>query len=87
LTGGNAVTAPVAGAFTLDNKLFFVSTAGDDLIHFIDTSTFQDTKQINPGLPACTAGSDPDCIYNNAPAPASGIVPTTAIAVKPRAST
>jgi hypothetical protein len=87
LTGGNAVTAPVAGAFTLDNKLFFVSTAGDDLIHFIDTSTFQDTKQINPGLPACTPGSDPDCIYNIAPAPASGIVPTTAIAVKPRAST
>jgi hypothetical protein len=87
LSGGNTVTAPIAGAFTLDNKLFFVSTAGDDLIHFINTSTFQDTKQINPGLPACTPGSDPDCIFNTTPAPASGIVPTTAIAVKPRAST
>ncbi len=87
LSGGNAVTAPIAGAFTLDNKLFFVSTSGDDLIHFVDTSTFQDTKQINPGLPACTPGSDPDCIFNTTPAPASGIVPTTAIAVKPRAST
>jgi len=87
LTGGNTVTAPIAGAFTLDNKLFFVSTAGDDLIHFIDTTTFQDTKQINPGLPACTPGSDPDCTFNTTPAPASGIVPTTAIAVKPRAST
>lgn len=86
LSGGNAVTAPVAGAFSLDNKLFFVSTAGDDLIHFIDTSTFQDTKQINPALPACTAGSDPDCIYNTTPTPASGIVPTTAIVVKPRAT-
>ena len=41
LTGGNTVTAPIAGAFTLDNKLFFVSTAGDDLIHFINTSTLQ----------------------------------------------
>jgi hypothetical protein len=87
LTGGNTVTAPIAGAFTLDNKLFFVSTAGDDLIHFVDTTTFQDTRQINPGLPACTPGSDPDCIYNTTPVPASGIVPTTAIAVKPRAST
>jgi hypothetical protein len=87
LTGGNTVTAPIAGAFTLDNKLFFVSTAGDDLIHFIDTATFKDTKQINPGLPACTPGSDQDCIFNTTPAPASGIVPTTAIAVKPRAST
>jgi hypothetical protein len=87
LTGGNTVTAPIAGAFTLDNKLFFVSTAGDDLIHFVDTTTFQDTRQINPGLPACTPGSDPDCIYNTTPVPPSGIVPTTAIAVKPRAST
>ncbi len=87
LTGGNTVTAPIAGAFTLDNKLFFVSTAGDDLIHFVDTTTFQDTRQINPGLPACTPGSDPDCIFNTTPVPASGIVPTTAIAVKPRAST
>ncbi len=86
LSGGDAVTAPVAGAFSLDNKLFFVSTSGDDLIHFIDTSTFQDTKQINPALPACTAGTDPDCIFNTVTTPASGIVPTTAIAVKPRAS-
>jgi len=87
LTGGNAVTAPVAGAFSLDNKLFFVSTSGDNLIHFINTSTFQDTKQISPDLPACAPGSDPDCIFNTAPAPASGVVPTTAIAVKPRSTT
>ena len=62
LSGGNAVTAPVVGAFSLDDKLFFVSTAGDNLIHFVNTSTFQDTQQINPNLPACTPGSDPDCL-------------------------
>ena len=87
LTGGSAITAPVAGAFSLDNKFFFVSTAGDDLIHFINTSTFQDTQQINPHLPVCTAGTDPDCIYNTTAPPASGVVPATAIAVKPRATT
>jgi hypothetical protein len=87
LTGGNAVTAPIAGAFSLDNKLFFVSTTGDDLIHFINTSTFQDTQQINPALPACTAGTDPTCIYNTAPPPPSGVVPTTVIVVKPRSTT
>ena len=38
------ITAPVAGAFSPDNTLFFVSTSGDNLIHFIDTSTFQDTQ-------------------------------------------
>jgi hypothetical protein len=87
LTGGSAITAPVAGAFSLDNKFFFVSTAGDDLIHFINTSTFQDTQQINPHLPVCTAGTDPDCIYNTTAPPASGVVPATAIIVKPRATT
>ena len=87
LTGGNAVLAPLTGAFSLDDKLFFVSTAGDNLIHFINTSTLQDTQQINPNLPACTPGSDPDCVFNTTPAPASGIVPTTAIAVKPRSTT
>ena len=59
LAGGSAVTAPVTGAFSLDDKLFFVSTAGDNLIHFVNTTTLQDTQQINPNLPACTPGSDP----------------------------
>ena len=85
LTGGNAVLAPIAGAFSLDNQYFFVSTAGDGLIHFVKTSTLQDTQQINPGLPACTPGSDPDCTFTNGnPAPASGKVPATVILVKPR---
>jgi hypothetical protein len=84
LSGGNAVTAPVAGAFSLDDQLFFVSTAGDNLIHFVNTSTLQDTQQINPGLPACTPGSDPDCLITT---PTTNSVPATAIVVKPRSTT
>jgi hypothetical protein len=84
LIGGSAVTAPIAGAFSLDDKLFFVSTAGDNLIHFVNTTTFQDTQQINPNLPACAPGSDPDCLIT---VPTTKSVPTTAIAVKPRSTT
>jgi len=84
LTGGNAVLAPVAGTFSLDNQYFFVSTAGDDLIHFVKTSTLTDTQQIDPHLPSCAPGSDPSCVFNNATPPASGTVPATVILVKPR---
>lgn len=84
LSGGNAVTAPIAGAFSLDNKYFFVSTAGDDLIHFINTSTLTDTQQLAPALPACAPGSDPDCLITT---PTSNPVPATVIIVKPRATT
>ena len=80
----SAVTAPLTGAFSLDNTLFFVSTAGDNLIHFINTTTLQDTQQINPNLPACAPGSDPDCLITT---PTTSSVPATAIAVKPRATT
>jgi hypothetical protein len=85
LTGGDAVTAPIAGAFSLDNQYFFVSTAGDNLIHLIQTSTLTDTQQINPNLPPCTPGSDPGCTLTTTPA--SGNVPATAIWTKPRATT
>jgi hypothetical protein len=90
LTGGSAITAPVAGAFSPDNTLFFVSTAGDNLIHYIDTQkavtdpAHADTQQINPNLPPCAPGSDPGCLITT---PISGSVPATAIAVKPRATT
>ena len=78
------ITAPVAGAFSPDNTLFFVSTSGDNLIHYINTTTLTDTQQINPNLPACAPGSDPDCLNTT---PVSGPVPATAIAVKPRSTT
>lgn len=84
LTGGTSVIAPIAGAFSLDNQYFFVSTSGDGQIHFVKTSTLTDTQQINPGLPACAAGSDQGCAFNNATPPASGTVPATVILVKPR---
>jgi trimeric autotransporter adhesin len=84
LTGGSAVTAPVAGAFSPDNTLFFVSTSGDNQIHYIDTTTLKDTQQISPNLPACTPGADPGCkITGTAPS----VVPATVIWVKPRATT
>ncbi len=79
-----SITAPVAGAFSPDNTLFFVSTSGDNLIHYINTTTLTDTQQINPNLPSCAPGSDPGCLNTT---PGSSTVPATAIAVKPRATT
>jgi hypothetical protein len=84
LTGAGTITAPVAGAFSSDGTLFFVSTAGDNLIHYINTSTLTDTQQISPNLPACTPGTDPDCTITT---PQTSPVPATAIAVKPRSTT
>jgi trimeric autotransporter adhesin len=63
--------APLTGAFSLDDTLFFVSTSGDNLVHYISVSSLQDTKQINPGL----------VDVNGNPLPA------TVIAVKPRPTT
>lgn len=85
--GGSAassITAPVAGAFSPDNTQFFVSTAGDNLIHFIDTTTLTDKYQIDLKLPACAPGSDPGCQITT---PINGNVPATTIAVKPRSTT
>jgi hypothetical protein len=95
--GGSAaasITAPLAGAFSPDDTYFFVSTAGDNLIHYItipasvtSTTLPTDSQQIAPNLPACTPGSDPDCIFTDSTLPASGIVPATVITVKPRSTT
>ena len=89
-----SITAPLAGAFTPDDSLFFVSTAGDNLIHYISippivTPAAQpaDTQQIAPNLPACrpvsAGGNDIGCTYSGS----GSIVPATAIAVKPRSTT
>jgi hypothetical protein len=69
LTG--APTAPVAGAFSLDDTIFFVSTSGDNQVHYIDVTSLTDTKQIKPGLVDANGNS----------------VPATFIAVKPRSTT
>jgi hypothetical protein len=84
LTGGSTITAPVAGAFSPDATLFFVSTAGDNMIHYIDTTTLTDTQQISPNLPACAPGSDPNCTITT---PTTNPVPATVIVVKPRSTT
>jgi len=92
--GGTAPSAPLAGAFSPDNKLFFVSTAGDNMIHYITIPSVvspatppTDSQQISPNLPACTplsaGGLDPGCNYSGS----GTIVPATVIAVKPRATT
>lgn len=82
-----SITAPLVGAFSPDNKLFFVSTAGDNLIHLISVPALTDTQQISPNLPACTpvsaGGSDSGCTYSGS----DTYVPATALAVKPRATT
>jgi trimeric autotransporter adhesin len=85
--GGSAassITAPLAGAFSPDNTLFFVSTSGDNLVHYIDTTSLKDTQQIDLKLPPCAPGSDPGCVNTTPNAPS---VPATAIAVKPRSTT
>jgi hypothetical protein len=93
-TSATPPAAPLAGAFSPDNSIFFVSTQGDNLVHFISIPTNvssaappTDTQQVNPGLPACAplsaGGNDPGCLYPTAPAP-NAVVPATAIAVKPR---
>jgi hypothetical protein len=92
LKGDSAITAPVAGAFSPDNTLFFVSTAGDNKIHYIGIPTSAgaaptDTQQFSPNLPACVPKSTSDPYCTNTTVPAGGYVPATAIAVKPRSTT
>ncbi|MGH9561410.1 MAG: hypothetical protein ACRD3S_08140, partial [Terracidiphilus sp.] len=90
-------TAPLAGAFSSDNTIFFVSTASDNEIHFIEippnVSTSNppvDSQQYSPNLPACTpvstGGNDPGCHYPATPAP-NTFVPATAVVTKPRSVT
>ena len=94
LTGSAAITAPLIGNFTADDSIFFVSTAGDNQIHFISVPATvsaatppTDTKQISPNLPACTpvssGGNDLGCAYSGS----GTVVPATAIAVVPRSTT
>ena len=63
--------APIAGVFSPDETLFFVSTTGDDLVHFVDPSKLKDTQTIKPNL--TDANGNP--------------VPAQMLAVKPRSTT
>jgi hypothetical protein len=92
LSGASSVTAPLAGAFSPDNSLFFVSTAGDNKVHYISIPTTAggvpvestSTPPISPNLPVCTVATDDGC---KAVSGTTGIVPATVITVKPRATT
>jgi len=93
LKGASRITAPVAGAFSPDNTLFFVSTAGDNRIHYIAiptsaTAVPTDTQQISPNLPACVpqSATDPYCT-NPLGTPKGSLTPATVITVKPRSTT
>jgi hypothetical protein len=79
-----APIAPLTGAFSLDDTLFFVSTDGDDEIHYIDVKTLTDSKQINPGL-TCSVGNP--TLSTATPCQPGTPVPATFIAVKPRTTT
>ena len=81
---GSSVTAPLAGVFSPDDTTFFVSTAGDNMIHYIDVKTLKDLQQIAPNLPSCTPGADQGCLLTS---PTTNPVPATVIAVKPRTTT
>ncbi len=95
-TGSSTISAPLAGAFTPDDQIFFVSTAGDNKIHYISvplvttSPTTADTQQVSPNLPAClpisAGGTDAGCTYSGTN-PGTAIVPATAIAIKPRSIT
>jgi trimeric autotransporter adhesin len=63
--------SPVSGIFSPNTTIFFVGTSGDNLVHFINTTTLTDTQTINPGL--VNANGNP--------------VPVQMMAVKPRSST
>jgi len=86
LKNSASITAPLAGAFSPDNNYFFVSTAGDNQIHYITLPTSAtgvpvDSQQISPALPACTPNAlDPGCTYTGS----GTVVPATVITVKPR---
>jgi hypothetical protein len=92
LTGASSVTAPLAGVFSPDNTLFFVSTAGDNKVHYISIPITAGGKPaestsmtpISPNLPVCTVVTDDGC---KAVSGTTGIVPATVITVKPRATT
>jgi len=90
-TSATPPTAPLAGAFSPDNTTFFVSTSGDNEIHFIaiplnlgPSSPPTDTQQFSPNLPGCDPAIDAGCLFKGTP---GTIVPATAIAVRPRAVT
>ena len=91
-------TAPLAGAFSPDNSIFFVSTAGDNEIHFISIPTNVSTRHAahrfaavqsrSAGLHAGFGGRQRRRLSLSQPRPRPNtVVPATVITVKPRSVT
>jgi hypothetical protein len=51
-----SATAPLSGAVSSDNSIFYTGTAGDNLVHIIDRGTLTDTSTLAPNLTG-TSGS------------------------------
>jgi hypothetical protein len=62
-------TTPLAGIFSPDNTIFFVGTAGDNLVHFISVPTLTETQTINPGLVTPSGAPAPVQFFAVKPAP------------------
>lgn len=71
--------APIGGVFSPDTNTFYVSTSGDNLVHFINTSTLTDTQQINPELTDPNGNPVPALFLAAKPRPIQG-TPVTAAA-------
>jgi len=71
VTLAGSPTAPVTGVFSLDDTIFFVSTSGDNLVHYVDVKSLTDKQQIKPGLVDANGNS----------------LPVTVIVTKPRSTT
>ena len=73
-TAGNiqlsgSAQAPIAGIFSPDETIFFVSTTGDNLIHYVDPVGLKDTLTINPGLTDATGKPVPVQMMSIKPRP------------------
>jgi hypothetical protein len=84
-SGSPAPAVPLAGVFSPDTNTFYVSTSGDDLVHFISTtSPLTDTQQINPGLTCgTTTTADSNSFLN---CNIGQVVPALFLASRPRPS-
>lgn len=70
LTG--AAGAPIGGVFSPDINTFYVSTSGDNLVHFINTTNLTDTQQINPQLTNPSGNPVPALFLAAKPRPIQG---------------
>ncbi|HWB31757.1 MAG TPA: hypothetical protein VG714_01160 [Acidobacteriaceae bacterium] len=54
-----SATAPLAGVLSSDNATLYVGTAGDNLVHLINSKALTDSSTITPGLVSPTGSAVP----------------------------